>query len=317
MRSDVLIVEISGKRPGTKKDRPTEKMMTKYPHVIISNNADGYITDWPIVIVPEEYKQWYIENAKQSENMWYAQMNRSYAIKYARENGYKYLVQLDDNILQLDISYIIKKDDYNKEYRRSIGVGTSEDALDDFIDLLLCVLDNTNAGMAGFNLCSTVPTDEIIKERYVYSFFALKLGVIPDYFHGDFEDDIEFRLKLKQMNIPVLQVEFMRYGKVGADQGKTGDLTGCRAEYAKAGIKRGEHMRKLYGETYSCGTKNRSNTTNGRKIGVYFKHHIKGFQVGCCVKDHEEILDKIRYILKKYANIPKQSIKWNETKVKE
>jgi hypothetical protein len=66
--------------------------------VIISNNADGYVTDIPIVMVPDGYRQWYVANHKNSENAWYAPMNRSYAIKYAREKGYRYLVQMDDNI---------------------------------------------------------------------------------------------------------------------------------------------------------------------------------------------------------------------------
>ena len=63
--------------------------------MIISNNSEGYTSTWPIVNVPDDYKQWYVENIKNSENAWYAPMNRSYAIKYAREKGYDYLVQLD------------------------------------------------------------------------------------------------------------------------------------------------------------------------------------------------------------------------------
>ena len=101
---EILIVEISGKRPGNKEARPTEKIKTKYDHLIISNNSEGYDTEWDIVNVPDEYKEWYVNNVKCSENAWYAPMNRSYAIKYAREHGYKYLVQLDDNIVRLEES---------------------------------------------------------------------------------------------------------------------------------------------------------------------------------------------------------------------
>ena len=65
----------------------------------------GYIyeTDWEIVNVPEEFEEWYKKEVKSSENAWYAPMNRTYAIKYAKEHGYKYLIQLDDNILQIGI----------------------------------------------------------------------------------------------------------------------------------------------------------------------------------------------------------------------
>lgn len=88
-RKDVLVVEISGKRPGSKKERPTEKYQINYNKLIISNNSDGYNTEWDIVNVPADYQEYYIKNYKQSENAWYAPMNRSYAIKYAKEHGYK------------------------------------------------------------------------------------------------------------------------------------------------------------------------------------------------------------------------------------
>src|SRR5699024_12239043 len=83
------------------------------------------------------------------------------------------------------------------------------------IDYLVEVLKYTNAGMAGMNVDgASIPNDDFLRERYVYSFFALKLDIIPDYFQGDFEDDIEFRLKLKQKNIPVISVCRFRYCKV-------------------------------------------------------------------------------------------------------
>lgn len=104
--SKVLVVEISGKRPGTSAQRPTEIFKIGYDHLIISNNSDGYETEWPIVMVPEDYAAWYKANVKTSENAWYAPMNRSYAIKYAREHGYDYLVQLDDNIIYLELAYV-------------------------------------------------------------------------------------------------------------------------------------------------------------------------------------------------------------------
>lgn len=52
MNKEVLVVEISGKRPGDKKVRPTEKNIINYDKVIISNNSENYITDWPIINVP-------------------------------------------------------------------------------------------------------------------------------------------------------------------------------------------------------------------------------------------------------------------------
>lgn len=111
-RSDILVAEISGKRPGDKMKRPTERFNWDFDKVIISNNSDGYETEWPIVMVPEDYQNWYKDNCKMSDIAYYAPMNRSYAIKYAREHGYKYLVQLDDNIVDVAIKYrVVNKDD--------------------------------------------------------------------------------------------------------------------------------------------------------------------------------------------------------------
>ena len=39
---------------------------------------------------------------------------------------------------------------------------------------------------------------------------ALDLDSCPDVFHGDFEDDIEYRLKCKQMGLPVMQIIVLR-----------------------------------------------------------------------------------------------------------
>lgn len=58
--NEILVVEISGKRPGGVKQRPTEKFSIGYDKVIISNNSEGYKTDWEIVNVPDDYREWYI-----------------------------------------------------------------------------------------------------------------------------------------------------------------------------------------------------------------------------------------------------------------
>ena len=239
--NEVLVCEISGKRAGDKSNRPTEKNKIDYEKVIISNNSDGYITDWEIINVPEDYKKWYIDNHKNSDNAWYAPMNRSYAIKYAKEKGYKYLVQLDDNINNLQIAYKLCDNfgdyEFSKEYRAT-STKDNINMFNDFIDVLINTLKCTNAGMAGFSMCSAgAPSSQIFSERYVYSFFALNLEKCPDIFHGDFEDDIEYRLKLYQMNVPVIQICVLQYGKVG--QQLTKDLSGCRAEYLKVGVNRG------------------------------------------------------------------------------
>lgn len=299
---EILIVEISGKRPGDKNKRSTEKLTTKYDHLIISNNSTDYITDWEIVNVPDDYKEWYVNNVKCSENAWYAPMNRSYAIKYAREHGYKYLVQLDDNIKSLEISYIIKNNEKKSRFYFQNSGFTRTDLFDDFVDMQKIVLDNTNAVMAGLSMSSVgIPDNAYLRERYCYSFFMLDLEQCPDIFQGDFEDDIEYRLKCAQMGLPVVMICPLRYAKYG--QNKNKDLTGCRAEYARAGLKRGEHMSILYGDIYSAKMSKKGHSIKAKEdnAAVNFKHIIKPFKVGIIVKDKEKIDEKMKEIFKKYG----------------
>lgn len=286
MDDDILVVIISGKRPGDERARPTERLSTKHPRIIVSNNSDDYITTIPIVNVPEEYKKWYIENHKNSENAWFAPMNRSYAIKYAKELGYRYLVQLDDNIIQLQIAFR----DAKKGRRFRAYITNKPNALDDFINAYKVTLENTNAAMVGCTLSGTaVPDIYLWREGYVYSLFMLDLERCPEIFHGDFEDDIEYRLKCAQMGRPVIQLPWLMYGKVG--QGKNTDLSGCRAEYAKAGLMRGENMCKLYSETYTCKMthKRHRTTAEEEQDAMYFKHQLKPIKVDVITSDKEAI----------------------------
>lgn len=309
----VLIAEISGKRPGDSKKRPTEKMPTKHDKVIISNNSDGYITTWPLVNVPDDYREWYIQNHKNSENAWYAPMNRSYAIKYARERGYDYLVQLDDNICTLEIDTFIERNGRNE--RRRIR---NNAMLDEYIEMFTTVLENTNAVMAGGQLNGIGIKDgaRFMIEGYVYSIFCLKLSKCPDVFHGDFEDDIEYRLKCRQMGLPVVQITPLRYSKVG--QQKTKDLSGCRAEYLKQGLKRGEHMSKLYPDTYSCHMTNKAHYAKAKKEkeNTQFQHQLTPFKLGVIVYNMQSIKDCFRKIVLKNTTKKPDKVVIKEKRIK-
>lgn len=294
--SEILIVEISGKRPGTEKQRPTEKFITRFDHVIISNNSAGYQTNWKIIDVPNDYRKFYENNYKISDKAYFAPMNRSYAIKYAREKGYKYLVQLDDNIESIELSYKIGDRMY-----RSQGAAM----FDDFIEMLVCILENSNACMSGMRLASMMPQNQFLSERYLYSFFALKLKDCPDVFHGDFEDDIEYRLKCVEKGLPTLMCVPLAYGKTAQVSGK--DETGNRAAYTEAGLKRGETMRKIHGDVYKCGLKTTTASTVPSR-GVFFRHQLKPIKVGTILYDKQAIKDKFQLLLTKYKKVRSDKI---------
>lgn len=300
MNKEVLVVEISGKRPGNFKDRQTEKYKCDYDHLIISNNSDGYETDWDIVNVPKEYEEMYKKKYMVDEKAYYAPMNRSYAIKYAKEHGYKYLIQLDDNIVSLKIQYKL-----GDKYIR--GKNNPDNILNDYIKALVLALKSTNAGMSGCNMSgASMPSQSYLRERYCYSIFCLNLDVCPDHFQGGFEDDVEFRLKLMQKGIPTIQIVPLSYGKTG--QGNNKDLTGCRKAYADVGVLRGKNMSKLYGELYSAGITNKDHSVGNSIKRDYkiFKHKLKTFKIGIIIKDKKkkkELDEHIKYMFNKYIEV--------------
>lgn len=282
--------------------RPTEKFDFDFDKVIISNNSEGYKTDWDIVNVPESYEKWYKDHCKMSDLAYYAPMNRSYAIKYAREHGYDYLVQLDDNILTFDIKYMYKLDDGTQvSYSTIAKTPHKEELPNDMLRYMAKVLENTNVGMVGMAPdAASVPQDDWLRERYVYSAFMLDLSRVPAYFQGDFEDDIEYRLKLKQIQVPSLEIVPFHYSKTAQDKhnGKE-DSSGNREAYIKAGLKRGEHMSKLYGDIYQCGYSDRGSGIK-RTGKVKFRHKVKSFKVGVRCKNIDRLREQMLKIFEKY-----------------
>jgi len=300
----VFVAEISGKRPGGIDKRPTERFNVLYDKAIVTNDCNGYKTEWPIISVPDDYRKWYKENFALSDKAWLAPMNRSYAIKVAKDRGYRYLVQLDDNINQLRIAYRTESGykPSGKVQQTFKHVEKNGTIINDMINMLIEILRHTNCGMAGMSMCgASRPGAQYISENYCYSFFALDLQRVPETFQGGYEDDIEYRLKLAQMGIPCGQAQFMQYGKTS--QGKNKDLSGCRKDYADAGISRGAHMRKLYGDVYKAGLRSRGNSLGAKDDTEfkYFHHKLSRVKLGILVRDRAGLDEKAGALLQKYS----------------
>lgn len=298
---DVLVAIISGKRPGSSKERPTENFDIKFKEVIVSNNSEGYETDLEIINIPKDFENWYKENVKTNDKSFYAPMNRTYAMKYAKMNGYRYLVQLDDNIQSLEIAYI----NGEKAYRTTQNNPHKEEMMQRTLEFMKVVLEETNAGIVGVNLNeASVPSNEFIRERFVYSLFMMDLERVPDLYHGDFEDDIEFRYKMKQNHVPMLKINPIRYSKIS--QGDK-DTTGNRAAYNDAGVERGDTVAKIYGELFARGTSTRGSGT--RRTGKEkFRHKMKPFKVGAMVNDWERVKQEFREMAGYFAETKEEKI---------
>lgn len=280
-KDKVLVTIISGKRPGGVDERPTEKYYLDFDELIVSNNSDDYYTDFEIVDVPEDYMKWYKENVKTNDKSFYAPMNRSYAMKYAREHGYRYNVQLDDNIKHLEIAYAIG----DKKYRTTVNNQHNDVMLQKMLEYFKVVLEETNAGIVGMDLCeASVP-------------------------HGDFEDDIEFRYKLQQMGVPMIKVNPFRYGKVSQ---AGSDLTGNRAAYEASGVDRGRVVSEIYGDQFERGTSTRGSGT-ARGVEEKFRHRMKGFKVGITVNDVDRLKSDMKNILEFFAEKRTNEVKYGTT----
>ena len=270
----ILVAEISGCRPGC---RPTEDLdFGSLDKVVISNDSRGYRTSWPIVDVPSEYRERFIRDCAIDEG-WRAPMNRNYAIEYARANGYRYLVQCDDNIKTLHLGSKFRMRSargslrFSAPYWQSI---TAEQAIKVFVALL----QDTNAAVVGGAMMAVLGQGAaFVAERYCYSFFAMDLERIgATRFSGCFEDDIEFRFKLARTECPTLQVPVITYGKTTTG----GDNSGNRALYSDVGMARGKVMSMLYGDKYRARVSPNGRKSTVRSTESCFAHTIKRFQVG-------------------------------------
>lgn len=101
-----------------------------------------------------------------------------------------------------------------------------------------------------------------------------------------------------------MQIAPLRYGKTAQakSKGKKEDATGCRQGYIDAGVHRGDHMRILYGNLYTCGMRNRKNAITAARQdddSLFFKHQLKPFKVGVRVKHMDEIKRTFHEILRK------------------
>lgn len=315
---DVLVAEISGRRPGASIDaRPTELVPWPCDRVIVSNDSAGYGTDWEVIDVPEDFRRWYEGRHRIAEGgAWLAPMNRSYAVMHAREMGYRYLVQVDDNIKALDCAFRVDLGDgaerrYLRMARFSAALGgwSPEGAMaGDFVRVMRTVLQETDAALCGLGMAGTGPAeDRLLAERYCYSFFMLDLRRCPSVFQGDFEDDIEYRLKCREMGRPTVMLPMFRYSKTSQFRRGGGDESGNRAEYTKAGVGRGDHMRMIHGDVYGCGLSHKGNGNRRRQSEdeVFFRHRLKPFKLGVTVRDRARIEDEVLGVLAKWAPPPR------------
>lgn len=290
LHSDTLVAIISGNRPDPKR-RTTERKFTIDGNkwIICSNNSKGYETDLKIESVTDEFREYYEKNHALSKFGMMVGLNRSYAMKYARDNGYRYLVELDDNITLMELKYTMSNGVLVEKFYPDITP---------VMNVLTDVLRYTNAGLSGLNMMATPPeaSTKILDERYVYSIMCVDLEK-ANYFFGDVEEDIHMRLQLAQRKIPTIQIIPIRYQKQG--QFATGDTSGNRTEYNEMLTERGAILARMYGDKYERGKSNKVRNVvpldrGGRVRDIeFYKHKLKQFKVGLKTTNNEKLKEAI------------------------
>lgn len=202
------------------------------------------------------------------------------------------------------IKYLVKADGIQMRYATLASTQNKDQLPNDMIKYMEQVLDRSNVGMIGMAPdAASLPQDDWLKERYVYSAFMLNLEIVPPVFQGDFEDDIEYRMKLKQAGVPSLEIVPFHYSKTAQQkaQSKKEDVTGNRQAYKEAGLNRGKVMSKIYGDTYSRGWSDQGSGVKRIEGQKKFRHKIKSFKVGVRIKDVSTLKNEMLKLFAKYA----------------
>ena len=302
LMNKTLVVEISGRRAGPVSARPTERLdFGSLDKIIVSNDSEGYDTEWPIVNVPDEFRAEFLRS-RAIDNGWQAPMNRAFALEYARARGYRFVVQVDDNIIALQLAskrILQKRGNRENGTTRYVSPVCGVPKAYECVELFTTLLSETNAGVVGGSLAAVCSAGSAwLSERYCYSFFAIDLAKTGrTNFLGCFEDDIEFRFQLTRKGIPTIQLPFVRYSKTQV----TGDKTGNRALYSTIGLDRGKTLRRLYGEKYRCG-KAEGRRGTAKIYEPFFSHSLKVLKTGIVAFNGlDRFLTLLNSLLVKYA----------------
>lgn len=300
-RSDIIVCEISGRRPGTSAARPTEALGSRgLDFVIISNDSSGYITDYPIVNVPESFQADFCRRNQVQRIGWQAPCNRAYAIEYARARGYRYCLQVDDNIESLSIAVMGEKESGGR--RRELRFSEpKEDLLAVFADVMIAVLKHSNAGLVGPAEAGIIPSPKLLKEVVVWFMFTIDLERCAGIeFHGGVCDDMDYELKLNRAGIPQAKISCLLAQKAWPK----GDVTGNRQFYRDLDDEFPAVMRRIYSDVYTPVRKYRRNAA-GDGVESFWGHRLRYKRAGLFVDDPDALAKDIAAAI---SRLPQQKV---------
>lgn len=241
--------------------------------IIASNNPKAIeqykqIPDIKVVEPTQEFRKQFAERQKETYPNLGAE-TREIINQYAKDNNYKYVVYLDDNINGID--YTIPKLD-KQNYKECIKY--KPQCFTKIIELLFLCLEKSNANSVGLPLKGFPPHTKTLNVGFVYSFYAHR--VANDFiYENSTEEDILMTIYNGIVGNPSLMIRgYLAYGKTG----KTKDKSGNRALYSNMSKtdSRGTYAEKEYPNIYSKVTSyNVKNNTSQQRIMKQHKHRLK------------------------------------------
>lgn len=250
--------------------RPTcdflEKSGLKYYLVMNEKQVDDYVKCGvdrnKIIVSTDKFEEEYFKKNKTIDVDFHGAIcNREMCNIHARNEGKKYAMQLDDNIMQFSIAKIATTNKTKQIYCSQF--------MKDCIEQMKNIMESTNIGFLGMTLFATPITEKnMLRTGYAYSSFIENVNA-NIHWRGPFDDDVlhnlDFNTSGKYTN-GLLSI----YGYYK----ETSSNTGMRKKYSEYVVQRAMGTSNLYPDYVGIGIRPKA---NGRQKRVYhsFKKRMK------------------------------------------
>lgn len=238
-----------------------------------------------IVVSTDEYEEEYFRTHKTYDVDFHGAIcNREMCNIHARQNGVKYAVQLDDNIIVLSVA------------KRNVSPKDNEyfcrEYLPKVIRIMRDICESTNIGMLGIGMGQATPNIEtkILRNGYAYSFFMENVEA-NIHWRGPFDDDILHNLDFNHSGIYTnALLNAFGYAK------ETKSKTGMRKAYDKWVAIRPVGTANLYPDHVGVGIKPKANGRGMRFYHVFKQRLHQNIKIRDG-KKFSEIMNEIRGIV--------------------
>lgn len=275
----VLVAVITGGRPALS-ERPTLRLLDRlsaagYPHiewVVREDHAPDYdVSDGrPLNVYTKQFAStyarahWRHPRARWAPDGFFGAFpGREHVMRSAEARGFRYVLQLDDNVTGLSCAAAGGSD-----YGERVADMTPDEAL----GILLGLAASTNAAMCGMQLTAVVPEPQlrVIRPGYPYSVFVETVTPYRVPYFGPFEDDVMHALDYALSATPVTAAVVPSLLYIKESKSKTG----MRKHY---NVERGLGLVQHFPQNAKLTESRRSASVADTERGIRHVLNTKGF----------------------------------------